>query len=59
MVCGRGPCETCGGRGWKLLSYRRSVASVGDAGERVLQTRARGLCLACGGSGSSSVASAD
>jgi hypothetical protein len=58
MVCGLGPCEVCGGRGWKFVSYRRSVARVGDAGERVLQTRARSMCLTCGGSGSSSTASA-
>jgi hypothetical protein len=59
MKCGLGPCGVCGGRGWKFLSFRRSVASAGDAGERVLQTRARGVCLACGGSGSAVVASAD
>ena len=59
MTCGQGPCQVCGGRGWKFLFYRRSVASAGDAGERVLQTRARGTCLACGGSGCAAVGSAD
>jgi hypothetical protein len=59
MTGGHSPCGVCGGRGWKFLSFRRSVASAGDAGERVLQTRARGACLACGGSGSAPVASAD
>ncbi len=45
-------CSACGGRGWKFVTFRRSVATWGDAGERVLQTRARVRCLACGGSGS-------
>lgn len=41
------PCPSCGGRGWKFRSFRRSVASAGDAGERALLTRARVACLAC------------
>jgi hypothetical protein len=40
-------CPACGGRGWKFRSFRRSVASAGDAGERALLTRARVACLAC------------
>jgi hypothetical protein len=40
-------CPACGGRGWKFRSFRRSVASAGDAGERALLTRARVTCLAC------------
>lgn len=52
MTGGPSPCGVCGGRGWKFLSFRRSVATAGDAGERVLRTRARAACLACGGSGS-------
>jgi hypothetical protein len=59
MTGGLSPYGVCGGRGWKFLSFRRSVASAGDAGERVMQTRARGACLACGGSGSVAAASAD
>jgi hypothetical protein len=50
MKAGRvNSCPVCGGRGWKFLGFRRSVASAGDAGERVLLTRARVTCLACSG----------
>lgn len=41
------PCPACGGRGWKFLSFRRSVASAGDASERALMTRTRVACLRC------------
>jgi hypothetical protein len=40
-------CRVCGGRGWKFRSFRRSVASAGDAGERALLGRTRVACLAC------------
>ncbi|HXP19675.1 MAG TPA: hypothetical protein VN840_08525 [Streptosporangiaceae bacterium] len=40
-------CTACGGRGSKFRSFRRSVASSGDAGEHALLTRTRVRCLAC------------
>jgi hypothetical protein len=46
-------CTNCRGRGWKLLTLRRSLTSAGDAGERASLRRARVECLACRGTGSS------
>ena len=41
------PCPACGGRGWKFLSLRRSMASAGDVSERALLARTRVACLWC------------
>ena len=46
-------CGTCRGRGWKLLTLRRSLTSAGDAGERAPLQRSRIQCLTCGGTGRS------
>jgi hypothetical protein len=45
-------CRSCGGRGWKLLSYRRSHETTGSAGECAPLKRGRVACLFCGGTGS-------
>jgi len=47
-------CTRCRGRGWKLLTLRRSLTSAGDAGERAPMQRARTQCLTCRGTGQSS-----
>ena len=44
-------CTDCRGRGWKLLTLRRSLTSAGDAGERASLRRSRVKCLACRGEG--------
>lgn len=44
-------CTNCRGRGWKLLTLRRSLTSTGDAGERASLKRSRVKCLACQGRG--------
>jgi hypothetical protein len=46
-----GICESCGGKGWKLITFRRSPASAGDAGETAVQRRQRADCLDCDGTG--------
>jgi len=46
------PCGLCGGKGWKWLTLRRSVARR-DSSERTVR-RQRATCLGCGGSGSAS-----
>jgi hypothetical protein len=45
-------CCSCGGRGWKFLSLRRSLSSTLATGERRVVKRRRVTCLACGGTGS-------
>jgi hypothetical protein len=44
-------CTNCRGRGWKLLTLRRSLTSAGDAGERASLRRSRVKCLPCQGTG--------
>jgi len=44
-------CSNCRGRGWKLLTLRRSLTSAGDAGERAPLQRSRTQCLTCRGTG--------
>jgi DnaJ-class molecular chaperone len=44
-------CTNCRGRGWKLLTLRRSLTSAGDAGERASLRRSRVTCLPCQGTG--------
>jgi hypothetical protein len=44
-------CANCRGRGWKLLTLRRSLTSAGDAGERGSLRRSRAECLTCLGTG--------
>jgi DnaJ-class molecular chaperone len=51
MAADPSTCSSCGGKGWKLITSRRSAASAGDAGESALQPRQRAVCLSCGGSG--------
>jgi DnaJ-class molecular chaperone len=51
-------CTRCRGRGWKLLTLRRSLTSAGDAGERAPMQRARTQCLTCRGTGESSTSAA-
>ena len=51
-------CASCGGKGWKLITFRRSAASAGDAGETAVQRRQRAACLDCDGTGSSAPAAA-
>ena len=46
-------CSSCRGRGWKLLTLRRSLTSAGDAGERAPLQRSRTQCLTCRGTGRS------
>ena len=46
-------CSRCRGRGWKLLTLRRSLTSAGDAGERAPLQRSRTRCLTCQGTGKS------
>ena len=46
-------CSSCRGRGWKLLTLRRSLTSAGDAGERAPLQRSRTRCLTCRGTGKS------
>ena len=46
-----GQCSGCRGRGWKLLTLRRSLTSAGDAGERAPLQRSRTRCLTCRGTG--------
>ena len=46
-----GLCRACGGKGWKLLTLRRSVGTVADATERGPVRRRRVPCLDCGGTG--------
>ena len=46
-------CSSCRGRGWKLLTLRRSLTSAGDAGERAPLQRSRIRCLTCRGTGTS------
>jgi hypothetical protein len=46
-----GTCSSCGGKGWKLITFRRSAASAGDAGESALQRRQRAVRLDCEGTG--------
>jgi hypothetical protein len=45
-------CDWCGGKGWKWLTLRRSVARR-DSSEQTVR-RQRTTCLGCGGSGSAS-----
>jgi hypothetical protein len=44
-------CTDCRGRGWKLLTLRRSLTTAGDAGERASLRRSRVECLTCRGTG--------
>ena len=46
-------CSRCRGRGWKLLTLRRSLTSAGDAGERAPLQRSRTRCPTCQGTGKS------
>jgi hypothetical protein len=51
-------CTDCRGRGWKLLTLRRSLTTAGDAGERAPLRRSHVECLACRGTGTPSPDSA-
>lgn len=42
-----GPCGSCGGRGWKFLTYRRSHERSGGAAELSPVMRERVACLFC------------
>src|ERR1700744_6380847 len=44
-------CTNCRGRGWKLLTLRRSLTSAGDAGERASLRRSCVEGLVCRGEG--------
>jgi DnaJ-class molecular chaperone len=48
---GKNSCPSCRGRGWKLVTLRRSAANGGGVAERALLERPRIACLACSGSG--------
>lgn len=41
------PCRSCGGRGWKLLTFRRSHERLCGNAELAPATRIRTACLAC------------
>jgi hypothetical protein len=40
-------CGSCGGRGWKVLGYRRSHERAGSLAEGVPAIRRRVACLFC------------
>jgi hypothetical protein len=42
-----GSCPACGGRGYKLMSLRRSLATAGAVSERRMLRRRRVPCLEC------------
>jgi hypothetical protein len=44
-------CKSCGGRGWKFLTLRRSTANGGGTAERALLNRPRTFCIVCSGIG--------
>lgn len=46
-----GSCQWCGGRGWKLLTLRRSQELPGSTPERAPVQRTRVTCIACLGTG--------
>jgi hypothetical protein len=50
-VPGSPPCGWCGGRGWKLITVRRFMASGGNPDERGMLRRRRTQCLGCAGTG--------
>ncbi len=50
------PCAICGGRGWKLVMFRRSEANAGSGAEHLAVVRRRADCLACSGTGESQAA---
>jgi len=41
------PCRSCGGRGWKLLTFRRSHDRLCGTAEQAPAARIRAVCLAC------------
>jgi hypothetical protein len=41
------PCGSCGGRGWKFLTYRRSHEPARSGAEAAPVLRARVECLSC------------
>jgi hypothetical protein len=45
------PCESCRGRGSKLVTMRRAEATAGAAAETELLGRALTDCLMCSGTG--------
>jgi hypothetical protein len=46
-VNGAARCPSCGGRGWKLLSYRRSHERACSTAESCPAIRERVACMAC------------
>ena len=50
-AAGRGACQMCRGRGWKLVLVRRSAIAAGAVPERDALNRSRVTCLFCSGSG--------
>ena len=56
MAIHPGSCASCGGKGWKLMSLRRSLLAAGGVGEWGQLKRRRVTCLACGGAGSAEAA---
>ncbi len=49
-------CAACGGRGSKLVMFRRSQANAGGTVERLRAVRRRIACLACSGTGEAQAA---